>query len=96
VTASIKLKRAARLRIRALDGKGKHRLVLLAGSKVGTIVSRHDGYAISARMAHGGKLTLRLRLARAQLVSGRKFRILVDTMGRHHAVATARLDVVAP
>jgi cytochrome c peroxidase len=96
VTASIKLKRAARLRIRALDSKGKHRLVLLAGSRVGTVVSRHDAYAISARMAHGGKLTLRLRLARAQLVSGRKFRVLVDTMGRRHAIATARLDVVAP
>ena len=96
VTASIKLKRAARLRIRALDGKGRRRLVLLAGSKVGRIVSRHDAYAISARLARGGKVTLRLRIARAQLVSGRKFRILVDTMGRRGAIATARLDVVAP
>jgi cytochrome c peroxidase len=96
VTASVKLKHAARLRIRALDGKGKHRLVLLAGSKVGRIVSRHDAYAISARLARGGKVTLRLRLARAQLVSGRKFRILVDTMGRRRAIATARLNVVAP
>jgi hypothetical protein len=96
VTASVKLKHAARLRVRALDGKGRHRLVLLAGSKVGKVVSRHDAYAISARLTRGGKVTLRLRIARAQLASGRKFRILVDTMGRRRAIATARLDVVAP
>jgi cytochrome c peroxidase len=96
VTASMKLKRAARLRIRALDGKGRRRLVLLAGSRVGRIVSRHDAYAISVRVARGGKLTLRLRIAQAQLASGRQFRILVDTMGRRGAIATARLNVVAP
>jgi hypothetical protein len=96
VTATVKLEGAARLRVRALDGRGRQQLVLLAGSRLGTIVSRHDAYTISARFARGGKVTLRLRIARNQLAPGRRFRVLVDTMGRRGAVATARLDVVAP
>ena len=60
------------------------------------VASRHDAYTISARFARAGKVTLRLRFARNQLAPGRTFRILVDTMGHGGAVATARLDVVAP
>jgi hypothetical protein len=59
-------------------------------------VSRHDAYTITARIARAGKVTVRLRIARSQLAHGRTFRILVDTMGRRGAVATARLDAVAP
>jgi cytochrome c peroxidase len=96
VTATVKLAGAARLRVRALDGRGRQQLVLLAGSRLGAIVSRHDAYTISASFARAGKVTLRLRIARNQLAPGRRFRVLVDTMGRRGAVATARLDVVAP
>jgi len=96
VTATLQLEGAARLRVRALDGRGRKQLMLLAGSRVGTTVSRHDAYTISARFARAGKVTLRLRFARIQLAPGRRFRILVDTMGRRGALATARLDAVAP
>src|SRR5205814_4166401 len=82
VTARLNLKGAARLRVRALDGKGKRQLVLLAGSRLGTVASRHDAYTISAHFARAGKVTLRLRFARSQLAPGRTFRILVDTMDR--------------
>jgi cytochrome c peroxidase len=96
VTASLNVRQGGRLRVRALAGRGRQQLVLLAGSRLGKIVSRHDAYTITARIARAGKVTVRLRIARSQLAHGRTFRILVDTMGRRGAVATARLDVVAP
>jgi len=96
VTASLNVRQGGRLRVRALDGRGRRQLVLLAGSRLGKIVSRHDAYTITARIARAGKVTVRLRIARSQLAHGRTFRILVDTMGRRGAVATARLDAVAP
>ncbi|NUR77849.1 MAG: hypothetical protein HOQ28_16380 [Thermoleophilia bacterium] len=94
MTARLVLKRAARLRVRAL--RARQQLTLLAGSRLGTIVLRRDAYTISARISRTGKVTLRLRIERSQLAHGRTFRILVDTMGRHGVVATARFDVVAP
>src|SRR4051794_2408837 len=101
VTTVLALKHGARLRARAVDNRaradnGRRQLILLSGSSIGKVVSRRDAYTLSARFARAGKVTLRLRLARSQLVPGRKFRVLVDTMGRRGAVATARFDLVAP
>ena len=96
VSMTLRLKRAARLRARALDWRGRQQLILLSGSRLGKVVSRRDAYAISARFARAGKVTVRLRLARTQLAPGRKFRILVDTMGSRGVVATSRVNVKAP
>jgi hypothetical protein len=101
VTTVLRLKHGARLRARALDNRalkngGRRQLILLTGSSLGKIVSRRDAYTLSASFPRAGKVTLRLRLVRSQLVPGRKFRVLVDTMGRRGAIATARFDVVAP
>jgi cytochrome c peroxidase len=96
VSASLQLKQPARLRVRALDAKGKQQLVLLAGSRLGRVVSRSDAYTLSARIGRPGRVTLRLRLAQSDVAHGRTFRILVDTMGRGRIVATARLAVQAP
>jgi len=95
VSMTLRLKRAARLRARALDWRGRQQLILLSGSRLGKVVSRRDAYAISAR-ARAGKVTLRLRLARTQLAPGRSFRILVDTMGSRGVIATSRVNVKAP
>jgi cytochrome c peroxidase len=93
VTTKLVVKKAGRIRVRALDPKRKQQLVLLAGSRLGSAVSRRDALTISTRVAHAGKVALRLRIAQSQLPRNGKFRILIDTMGRRGAVATARLDV---
>jgi cytochrome c peroxidase len=96
VNATILVKRSGRVRVRAVDTGRKMQLTLLAGSRVGAVVARRDSYALSARIARPGRLSLRLRFARSDLVHGRRFRVLIETPGARGLVATGRIDVVAP
>jgi cytochrome c peroxidase len=96
VSARVTVKRAARLRVRTIDPNGHRQLLLLAGSRLGSTVSHRDALVLSGRVAHRGKVMLRLRLLQSQLRHGRTYRIVVDTMGRRGVRATTRLEVKAP
>jgi hypothetical protein len=95
VTTSLVIKRAARLRVRAVDTSRKVQLLLLAGSRIGAVVSRRDTYAIRAHVARPGRLNLRLRLVRSELVHGRKVSVLIEALGPRRAVALRRISVLA-